>query len=54
MKATTFKKMKSIDLDSFQSDIQASSLCDDNQLDVADALDAYTAKYTITLSALLD
>ena len=41
LKTTTYRKIKSINLDSFHSDIQASSLCDDKQFDTADDLDAY-------------
>ena len=54
LKTTTYRKIKSINLDSFHSDIQASSLCDDKQFDTADDLDAYAREYTTTLSALLD
>ena len=54
VKTTTYRKIKSIDLDSFHRDIQASSLCNDNQLDTADNLDAYARECTTTLSALLD
>ncbi|CAH3172604.1 unnamed protein product, partial [Porites evermanni] len=36
LKTTTYRKIKSINLDSFHSDIQASSLCDDKQFDTAD------------------
>ena len=41
-------------LDCFHSDIQASSLCDDNQHNTADNLDVYAREYTTTLLALLD
>ena len=54
LKTTTYRKIKSINLDSFHSDIQASSLCDDKQFDTADDLDAYAREYTTTLSVLLD
>ena len=50
----THKTYKSINLDSFHSDIQASPLCDDKQFDTSDDLDAYAREYTTTLSALLD
>ena len=46
--------MKSINLDSFHSDIKASSLCDDKQFDTADDLGEYAREYATTLSALLD
>ena len=54
LKTTTYRKIKSINLESFHSAIQASSLCDDKQLDTADDLDAYEREYTTPLSALLD
>ena len=54
IKTTTYRKIKSINLDSFHSDIQACSLCDDKQFHTADDLDAYAREYTTTLSALLD
>ena len=54
LKTTTYRKTKSINLDSFHSDIQARSLCEDKQFDTADDLDAYAREYTTTLSALLD
>ena len=54
LKTTTYRKIKSINLESFHSDIQASSLCDDKQFDTADDLDAYAREYTTTLAALLD
>ena len=54
LKTPTYRKIKSISLDSFHSDIQASSLCDDKQFDTADDLDAYAREYTSTLSVLLD
>ena len=54
LKTTTYRKIKSINLDSFHSDIQASSLCDDKQFDTADDLDAHARENTTTLSALLD
>ena len=54
LKTTTYRKTKSINLDSFHSDIQASSLCEDKQFDTADDLDAYAREYSTTLSALLD
>ena len=54
VKTTTYRKIKSINLDSFHSDIQASSLCDDKQFDTTDDLDAYAREYITTLSALLD
>ena len=54
VKTTTYRKIKSINLDSFHSVIQASSLCDDKQFATADHLDAYACEYTATLSALLD
>ena len=54
LKTTTYRKTKPINLDSFHSDIQASSLCDDRQFDTADDLDAYAGEYTTTLSVLLD
>ena len=41
VKTTTYRKIKSINLDSFHCDVQASSLCDDKQLATADDLDAY-------------
>ena len=53
-KTTTYRKIKSINLDSFHSDIQASSLCDDKQFDTADDLDAFVREYNSTLSALVD
>ena len=54
LKTTTYRKIKSINQDSFHSDIQASTLCDDKQFDTSDDLDAYAREYTTTLSALLD
>ncbi|CAH3045340.1 unnamed protein product [Porites lobata] len=36
LKTTTYRKIKSINLDSYHSDIQASSLCNDKQFDTAD------------------
>lgn len=54
VKTTTYRKIKSVNLDSFHSVIQASSLCDDKQFATADDLDAYACEYTATLSALLD
>ena len=54
LKTTTYRKIKSINLDSFHSDIQASTLCDDKQFDTSDDLDVYAREYTTTLSALLD
>ena len=54
IKTTTYRKIKSINLDIFHSDIQACSLCDDKQFHTADDLDAYAREYTTTLSALLD
>ena len=54
VETTTYRKIKSINLDSFHCDVQASSLCDDKQLATADDLDAYAREYTATLSALLD
>ena len=54
LKTTTYRKIKSINLESFYSDIQATSLCDDKKLDTADDLDAYAREYTTTLSALLN
>ena len=54
LKTTTYRKIKSINLESFHSDIQASSLCDDKQFDTADDLDAYAREYTTTFSALLE
>ena len=46
--------IQSVDIESFHSDIQASSLCDNNQLHTAEDLDAYAREYITTLSALLD
>ena len=54
LKTTTYRKIKFINQDSFHSDIQAYSLCDDKQFDTADDSDAYAREYTSTLSALLD
>ena len=48
------QKKKTINLDSFHSDIQASSLCNDRQFNTADDLDAFACEYNTTLSALLD
>ena len=53
-KTTTYRKIKSINLDSFHSDIKASSLCDDKQFDTADGLDTFAREYNTTLAALLD
>ena len=53
-KTTNYRKFKSINLDSFHSDIQASSLWDDKQFDTADDLDAFAYEYNTTLSTLLD
>ena len=54
LKTTTYRKIKFINQDSFHSDIQAYSPCDDKQFDTADDSDAYAREYTSTLSALLD
>ena len=53
-KTTTYRKIKSINLDSFHSDIQASSLCDDKQFDTVDDMDAFAREYNTILSILLD
>ena len=54
LKTTTYRKIKSINLDSFHSDIQARTPCYDKQFDTSDDLDAYAREYTTILSALLD
>ena len=48
IKTTTYRKIKSINLDSFHSDIKASSLCDDKQFDTADDLGEYARDYATT------
>ena len=47
LKTTTYRKIKFINQDSFHSDIQAYSLCDDKQFDTADDSDAYMRVNTL-------
>ena len=54
VKTIKFRKLKSMDIDSFIRDVRPCALCEDKQLLTTVELDIYVKEYNSTLSAALD